>query len=56
MSDRDWKEEQRKVLYRLFETAFKRREAIDDEIRPDICRPGTVNKHLDDEQGAAPTS
>ena len=45
--ERDWKEEQRQVLARLFETAFGRREASDDEIRSDIHKLGTVNKQLE---------
>jgi hypothetical protein len=49
MNERDWKEEQRSVLTRLFESAFKRREVSEDEIGADIHRLGTVNKHLDDD-------
>jgi hypothetical protein len=42
MDDPDWKEEQRSVLARLFDAAFKRREAPEHEIEA-----GTVNKHPD---------
>jgi hypothetical protein len=48
MNDRDWKDEQRKVLYRMFETAFKRCEASSDEIGADIRLLGTVEKHSGD--------
>jgi hypothetical protein len=48
MDERDWKEEQRSVLARLFDTAFKRRETPADEIEADIHRLGTVNEHLAD--------
>jgi hypothetical protein len=40
MDEPDWKEEQRSVLTRLFDSAFKRRE-VSDNVE-------TVNKHLDD--------
>jgi hypothetical protein len=48
MDDPDWKEEQRSVLVRLFESAFKRREAPENETEADIHRLGTVNRHRDD--------
>jgi hypothetical protein len=49
MSERDWKEEKRSVLGRLFDTAFGRRETSEEETRDDVHWLGTVNKHLDDE-------
>jgi hypothetical protein len=48
MDERDWKEEQRSVLARLFDTAFKRREAPEHEMEADIHRLDTVNEHLAD--------
>jgi hypothetical protein len=48
MDERDWREEQRNVLARLFDSAFKRYEAPEHEIEADIRRLGTVNGHLDD--------
>jgi hypothetical protein len=55
MGERDWKDEQRSVLIRLFDSAFNRREASDDEIEADILRLGASNKRLkdDDVQGVA---
>jgi hypothetical protein len=44
MSERDWKEEQRSILTRLFDSVFERREASADQIEPDIHRLGTVKK------------
>jgi hypothetical protein len=44
MNEGDWKEEQRSVLARLFECAFKRREPSEDEIGADIHRLGTVRR------------
>ena len=32
MSERDWKDQQRDVLKRLFEAAFERREASEEQI------------------------
>jgi hypothetical protein len=49
MSERDWKEEQRSVLTRLFDSVFERREASEDQVKHDIQRLGTVNKRLDNE-------
>jgi hypothetical protein len=48
MSEPDWKEEKRSVLARLFDAAFGRREASDEEMGRDIHWLGTVNKHLED--------
>ena len=48
MDECDWKEEQRSALARLFDSAFKRREAPENEIEADVHRLGTVNDHLDD--------
>jgi hypothetical protein len=49
MDEHDWKEEQRRVLTRLFDSAFKRREAAPEkEIEADIHRFDIVDKHLDD--------
>jgi hypothetical protein len=48
MNERDWAEEKRSVLSKLFEAAFRRREASDDETRRDIHWLGTVNKRLED--------
>jgi hypothetical protein len=47
MSERDWAEEKRTVLGRLFDAAFGRREATEEEMGKDIHWLGTVNKHLD---------
>jgi hypothetical protein len=55
MDERDWKEEQRSVLARLLDSAFKRREAPENEIGVDIHRLGTVNKQLDDPRLIAQT-
>jgi hypothetical protein len=49
MSERDWKEEKRTVLGRLFDAAFGRREASEEEMGRDIHWLGTVNKHLKDD-------
>jgi len=49
MSERDWEEEQRSVLSRLFNSVFGRRAASEEEIGDNIHWLGTVNKHLDDE-------
>ena len=49
MSERNWKEEQRSVLARLFDSVFERREASEDQVEHDIQRPGTVNKRLENE-------
>jgi hypothetical protein len=52
MSERDWKDEKRDVLTRLFDAVFERREASEEQIESDIRWLGTVNKRLqrDDEQ------
>jgi hypothetical protein len=50
MGERDWKDEQRSVLIRLFDSAFNRREASDDEIEADIHRLGAANKRLKDDE------
>lgn len=49
MTERDWQEEQRGVLGRLFDALFGRRDASDDDIHSDIHWLGTVNRHLDDD-------
>jgi hypothetical protein len=49
MSERDWNEEKRSVLGRLFDAAFGRRETSEDETRAAIHWLGTVNRHLDDD-------
>jgi hypothetical protein len=49
MSERDWEEEKRSVLGRLFDVAFGRREASDDEMGRDVHWLGTVNRYLDDD-------
>jgi hypothetical protein len=46
MSERDWKDEQRDVLKRLFEAAFKRRVTSEEETSSNIHWLGTVNKRL----------
>jgi len=51
--DRDWKEEQKTVLGRLFDVLLDRSNASEEDIRRDIHWLGTVNRHLncdDDEQ------
>ena len=48
MSERDWKEEQREVLARLFDAVFGRREASQDEIGRDIRWLGTAKEQLED--------
>jgi hypothetical protein len=49
MSERNWKEEQRSALTRLFDSVFERREASEDQIKHDIQPLGTVNKRLETE-------
>jgi hypothetical protein len=49
MSDRDWQEEQRIVLGRLFDSVFRRREASEEQLGDDIHWLGTVNKNLEDD-------
>lgn len=46
MSDRDWKEEERSVLSRLFDAVFGRRESSKEEIGNDIHWLGTVRRNL----------
>jgi len=46
MSDRDWNEEKRSVLGRLFNSLFGRRNSSEEEIRRDIHWLGTVNRRL----------
>jgi len=46
MSERDWKEEQRDALTRLFEAAFERREVPEKEVNSDVHWLGTVNNRL----------
>ena len=47
MSDRDWGEEERSVLSRLFDAAFGRREASEEDIGRDIHWLGTVRRNLE---------
>jgi hypothetical protein len=47
MSERDWNEEKRIVLGRLFDATFGRREASEEEMGRNINWLGTVNKRLD---------
>ncbi|MGY3080333.1 hypothetical protein ACVWZZ_006741 [Bradyrhizobium sp. LM6.10] len=49
MSERDWEEEKRTVLGRLFDAAFGRREASEEEMGQDIHWLGTVNRRLRDD-------
>jgi hypothetical protein len=49
MADRDWEEEKRSVLGRLFSGAFGRRQTSEEEMNSDIHWLGTVNKHLDED-------
>jgi len=44
MTERDWKDEQRDVLTRLFDAAFERREPSEEETTADIHGFGTVDK------------
>jgi len=44
MTERDWKDEQRDVLTRLFDAAFERPEPSEDETTADIHGCGTVDK------------
>jgi hypothetical protein len=46
MSERDWKEEQRDVLTRLFEAAFERRDVSEKKVKPDVHWLGIVNNRL----------
>jgi hypothetical protein len=46
MSERDWEEEKRSVLRRLFDAAFERRESSDEEMGRDVHWLGTVNRRL----------
>jgi hypothetical protein len=48
MSERDWKEEQRNILTRLFDAVFERREASADQIEHEIHLLGTVNRRQED--------
>ncbi len=48
--DRDWEEERESVLKRLFNAAFGRSGASEDEIGRDIHWLGTVNRHLRDDE------
>jgi hypothetical protein len=49
MSERNWKEEQRSVLTRLFDSFFERREASEDQVKHDIQPLSTMNKRLENE-------
>jgi hypothetical protein len=44
MTERDWKDEQRDVLTRLFDAAFERRETPEEDTRADIHGLCTVDK------------
>lgn len=46
MNERDWKEEQRDILTRLFEAVFERRQSTEEEIKSDIHCLGTVKRRL----------
>ena len=46
MNERDWKEEQRDILTRLFEAVFERRQSTEEEIKSDIHCFGTVKRRL----------
>lgn len=48
MSERDWKEEQREVLARLFDAVFGRREASQEEMGRDVHWPGRASRRPDD--------
>jgi hypothetical protein len=43
MTDRDWEEEERTVLDRLFDSIFGRRESSHEEMGRDIHWLGTIN-------------
>jgi hypothetical protein len=45
--ERDWKEEQRDVLTRLFDAVFERREAPGQQKEADIRWLDTVNRRLE---------
>ncbi len=45
--ERNWKEEQKTVLGRLFDACFGRSKASEDEIGRDIHWLGTVNKRTE---------
>jgi hypothetical protein len=49
MSERDWKEEQRSTLTRLFDSVFERREASADQLERDIHGLGTVKKRQEND-------
>jgi hypothetical protein len=49
MSERDWEDEKRTVLGRLFDAAFGRGEATEEELGSDIHWLGTVKKHFDED-------
>jgi hypothetical protein len=49
MGDLDWQEEQRRVLGRLFDAAFSRRETSEDQIGQGVHRLETVDERLDDD-------
>jgi hypothetical protein len=49
MSERDWKEEQRSILTRLFDSVFERREASADQMEHDIHLMGTVSKRQEND-------
>ena len=49
MSESNWKEEQRSLLTRLFDSVFERREASEDQVKHHIQPLGTVNKCLENE-------
>lgn len=49
MIERDWEEEKRSVLGRLFDVVFGRSDASDDDVNRDIHWLGTVNRRLEDD-------
>ena len=49
MSERNWKEQQRSVLTRLFDSVFERREASEDQVKHDNQPLSTMNKRLENE-------
>lgn len=49
MSERDWEEEQRGVLRRLFDALFGKTKVSEDDIGRDIHWLGTVNRYLKDD-------
>ena len=46
MDERDWKDEQRSVLIRLFDSAFSRGKASDEVIEADIHRMAAASRNI----------